>query len=276
LFSGEDNSIFLIDSDGGVLESFDLTKDLSDGNNFFEIAIEYYFETTYDSKNSILTFWAQPFIDTETTAYYQFPLVVDYNIEAKKIVNNYGYYPQSYRYNDIYFLREDLQRTVSSAYDILHFSCAHELFLYNINTKEYVKSAFLKSKYLPDYLEPIMKKGDKSPTLQEQANYHITQGRYRKLHYDKINNLYYRFVRHPQELRTTDNLLSGHLDSKISVIISDDSFRFSGEALLPKETFIDFVSFVSDGLIWVNCNHPKSKINTEDSFRFILYKPITE
>jgi hypothetical protein len=56
----------------------------------------------------------------------------------------------------------------------------------------------------------------------------------------------------------------------------DSEFKITGEVELPEKVFLDFVSFVSDGLLWININHPKNSLNNEDSFQFILYKPLEQ
>lgn len=276
LFSYDNNKVFLVDTAGTVINEYDVNEALANGDGYYEIALGDYFEPSYDSKNFILTFWLQPFINRRTFEYYQYPLAVDFDVKKENIRLHYGYYPDTYRKSDFHFLREDLHRTISNDFDIHHFSNAHHLFCYDKKNKELTISAFIKSEYLPGYIEPIVKKGDEDPTLQEQANYNITQGRYRRLHYDIKNKLYYRMVRHPQALKDVDGLLNGKLDSRLSVIVINSEFKIAGEVLLPEKSFIDFVSFVSDGVLWINMNHPKNPLNSENHFQFILYKAVQQ
>lgn len=276
LFAFDENRIFLIDTAGIVKNIYEVNETLGNGNNNYEIALNQYFETSFDPRRHLLTFWVQPFLNRRTAEYYKFPLAIDYNTVQKRVERNYGYYPDAYRESNFYFLREDLHRTISRDYEIHHFSCSHELYLYEKDKKELIKKIFVKSKYLPDHFVSIVKEGDDKPDLQQQANYNITQGRYRQLLYDSQNNLYYRIVRHQQELKAPDGLLNGKLDSKLSVMILDSEFKIAGEVELPEKVFLDFVSFVSDGLLWININHPKNSLNHEDSFQFILYKPLEQ
>ncbi|MDH5398021.1 MAG: DUF4221 domain-containing protein [Cyclobacteriaceae bacterium] len=273
LFSFNENKILLIDSGGVMIDSYYLNETLEKENNQFEMDMEFFFEVSYLSKNHLLTIWVAPLISRATIEYFQYPLAVDYNIKTKKVEHNYGLYPENYRDNGIYYLLNSLGRINTTAYDIHYFNCSHFLYLYDNTTKELVRKVYAKSQYLPDEIEPIMYPDDEKPILQEQANYHTTLGRYNKLHFDNENNLFYRFVNLPQELRASDGLLNGKIDNKFSVMILNADFGISGEVELPAKTFWDRTSFVSEGLLWININHPKNPLNDENYYQFIVYQP---
>ncbi len=119
-----------------------------------------------------------------------------------------------------------------------------------------------------------MKRGGTEPERQQQANYYIQTGRYSVIRYDRHNGLYYRFVRHPQELKDHSGLLNGKIDSKYSIMILDSTFGVVGEYVLPAKRFLEITSFVSKGLLWISANHPKNSINHEDHLVFIRFRPV--
>jgi hypothetical protein len=273
LFTLEMNFIFLIDSSGSIIDRVDLNPSLSTDGIQYEMLVEEYFDVSYTPELGILTFWAAPFIDRETSKFYQYPVVFDFDINENKILKNYGYYPESYRKRNVYFLNHRLIRSVTESYEIHGFEASHELFVYDKVTKELLKEVYSKSKYLPDQIESSTSSGRAQLTLQEQVNHNIKTGRYKKLIYDKTNDLLYRFVRHPQELKGADGLLNSKIGSTLSIMILDQELGVAGEVLLPANVFVDHFSFVSGGVLWVNANHPSNPQNTESYFQFVIFSP---
>jgi hypothetical protein len=272
LFTNNHNRILLVDSVGRITDSYNVANHL-ERNSAYEAIVADYFEPSFSPSTNILTFWVSPLIDNETPSYYKFPLAVDYDIKEKKVIRNYGSYPDFFKKEDIYFLRNDLQRLLTNEYDIHYFDADHSMYLYHPLTKKYIKTVYAKSSYLPKRIEASTKTGSEPLPLQKQRNYNITNGRYHRLLFDKTNNLYYRFVRHSQELHATDGLLNGKLTNKISILILDNEFGVAGELMLGANIFADDFCFVSGGLLWISINHPDNPMNEEHSLKFIAYKP---
>ncbi|GCC50873.1 DUF4221 domain-containing protein [Chryseotalea sanaruensis] len=273
LFTFNHNNIQLVDSLGQVTDNYNVDNQLDRSSNYEAMMVDY-FDPSYIPATNLLTFWISPFIRQQTSAYYQFPLAVDYDIKQKMIIRNYGYYPDFFKGDDIYFLRSNLQRLLTDDYDIHYFDADHNMYLYHPQTKELVKTVYARSKYLPARIEASTKVGNESMPLQKQRNYNITNGRYDRLLFDKDNSIFYRFVRHPQELLAADGLMNGKLTNDLSVLILDRDFGVAGEVLLPANVFMDDFCFVSDGLLWININHPNNPMNEEHSLKFIAYKPL--
>lgn len=271
LFTFNHNNIQLVDSLGRVIDNYNIDNQL-DRSSAYEAIMADYFEPSYISATNLLTFWVSPLIPQQTSAYYQFPLALDYDIKQKKIIRNYGTYPDFFMNEDIYFLRSDLQRLLTDDYDIHYFDADHNMYLYHPQTKKLVKTVYARSKYLPARIEASTKEGNEPMPLQKQRNYNITNGRYDRLLFDKDNSIFYRFVRHPQELLAPDGLMNGKLTNNLSVLILDRDFGVAGEVLLPANVFMDDFCFVSDGLLWININHPNNAMNEEHSLKFIAYK----
>jgi hypothetical protein len=270
--TANNNEIFLVDSSGVIKDRFEVTDDLGIDPSY-EIAIDGFFTPSFDPKTNLLTLWARPFIDTETREHYQHAIAIDYDIKERRVQKNYGGYPDFYKQDDLYFLLDNFERLPTPRYDVHYFDGSHELFLYDVKSKELIKKAFLKSEFLPDKIPASNHAGKPNLPLQDQRNYHITTGRYHRLLYDSTNRLFYRMVRHPQDLKTSDGLLNGHLTNKISVLIANEDLEYAGEFELPENVYIDRFSFVSDGKLWININHPESDMNKEDFLQFIVFKP---
>jgi hypothetical protein len=146
---------------------------------------------------------------------------------------NYGYYPDSYRGRNIYFLNENYQRLLAGGFEYHYFDCSHEIFVYDRKSKEQVRVVTARSNYLPDKLQPIMVDGDPLPASQEQSNHLVVAGGYDRLVYDRQSKLFFRFHRHPQELKTPEGLLRRRNDSEHSIMILDEQLRVCNEILLP-------------------------------------------
>ena len=275
-FSYGSTSLFLIDSMGYVKDKYKIDRPLKIKNQVYEMTLNGYFEISFDNNKNLLTFWGAPYIDRETSNYYKHPLVIDFDIKNNHIMRCYGYYPESYRGNKLFYLHEELNRTLVADYEIQHFNASHSFNVYDLSSKNLIKTIYAKSEYLPLKMEALLKDGDEATPLQKQRNYLISQGFYTKMIYDKKNKLTYRFVRHPQTLKRTDGLLNTLINRPRSVMIFDRNFNVAGEYRLPSSTFIDQFSFIVDGVIWVNINHPQNTNNDENELQFIRFKPIME
>jgi hypothetical protein len=266
------NEVILIDSLGIIKNTIPISADLGIKPGY-EATVEAYFTPSYEARRNLLTLWTMPLIDNETPEYYRHALALDYNIKQGRAEKHYGHYPETYQKENIYFLLHQLQRLLTPKYDVHYFTGSHELFLYDLQNKELIKKVWLKSDFLPDHIPSATQAGKENIPLSEGTNYFITAGRYRRLLYDSTNRLFYRFVRHSQDLKAPDGLLNGQMGSKISIMIANDSLEFAGEVELPENIYIDMVSFVADGKLWVNINHPDSPLNKEDFLQFIVFKP---
>ncbi|MBX2961073.1 MAG: DUF4221 family protein [Cyclobacteriaceae bacterium] len=272
LFSLITNDIFLINKNGSIHDSFVVNEKIIDGPNGYEIQVGDFFNPSFDYP--LLTFWIAPLIERTQPEYYKYQIAVDFDVNERKIARNYGNYPKAYSEGFTYFLLEDAGRLQSVDYDIHYFLGSHKLFLHNKQDKSLAKEVFAKSIYLPEKISASMKKRGVEPERQQQANYYIQTGRYSVIRYDSHNGLYYRFVRHPQELKEPSGLLNGKIDSKYSIMILDSTFAVVGEYVLSAKQFLEITSFVSQGLLWISANHPKNSINHEDHLVFIRFKPV--
>jgi hypothetical protein len=266
-------SFYLIDSTGEIKNKYLIGDPLKLNNKIYETSLEGYFETSFDQDKNLITFGIAPYINRQTSEYYQLPLVANYNLEKEIVEHSYGYPPKSYRGDELYYLHEEIGVTYASDYEIHHFAGSHEFSLYNKNDKTVVKIISSKSQYLPEHLEPILNDGGKLIQLQKQKNYLITNGFYTSMVYDKKNRLTYRFVIHPQNLKGSDGLLNTVMDRPRSVMIFNKEFNIAGEYLFPSTALVEDISFVSGGMLWVNMNHPNNQNNNENEFQFIRYKP---
>jgi hypothetical protein len=274
LFSLISNEIFLINRNGIIQDYYVIDEKLSNGPDSYEIQVGDFFIPSFNFPS--LSFWIAPFIDRTKGEFYKYPLAIDFDVKRKKVKRYYGNYPKTYVAGSTYFLLEDLGRLSTEAYDIHYFLGSHKIFLYDKNDKSFSKEIFAKSAHLPDNILPGMTTGVVEPGRQQQANYYIQTGRYSVMRYDKRNKLNYRFVRHPQELKMPSGLLNGKITSSYSVMILDSTFAVAGEYSLPANRFLELTSFVSDGLLWVSANHPKSPINREDYLIFVRFKPVQQ
>jgi hypothetical protein len=274
LFSLISNEIFLINRNGIIQDIYVIDEKLTDGPDSYEIQVGDFFNPSFNFP--ALTFWVAPFIDRTKGEFYRYPLIIDFDIKRKKVIRYYGNYPKLYTEGYTYFLLEDLGRLNSEAYDIHYFLGSHTIFLYDKNDKSFMREVFAKSAHLPDKITASMPIGGAESGRQQQANYYIKTGRYSVMRYDKRNNLFYRFVRHPQELKMPSGLLNGKITSSYSIMILDSTFAVTGEYSLPANRFLELTSFVSEGLLWVSANHPKSLINREDYLIFVRFRPVQQ
>lgn len=96
---------------------------------------------------------------------------------------------------------------------------------------------------------------------------YVTQYAYQGVLYDSTEGAYYRFIRHPFDDFSMDNLRECFTKKPISVIILDDKMNVIGETLLPEELYYPGLSFVnSDGL------HINVESEDDDFMKFRVFK----
>ena len=276
LFSDWGSQIYLIDSACRVKDKYQIDEYLPGDGTRIETLIDLdgYFVPSFTG--GVLSFWAMPLIPFEKKAYYQYPLGIDYDIRQRQVVHYFGYYPASYRGDEIYGLDNNLDRILTPEYDIHTFGASHYLFLYSRPDKQLVKAVYARSKYLPAHFEPLLTAGEDWPDLQQQKNYSTTHGYYGGLIYDSANRLYYRFVKHAQPLKDANGYLNDQLNSKISVMILDKDFAIAGEVMLPARRYLYFISFVSEGRLYINTCHRDNPEYEEDYLQFAIFKPVLQ
>lgn len=96
---------------------------------------------------------------------------------------------------------------------------------------------------------------------------YVTQYAYQGVLHDNSENTYYRFICHPFNDFSMENLRECFLKKPVSVIILDDKMNVIGETMLPEDKYYYDLSFVnSDGL------HVNVVSDDDDFMKFRVFK----
>ena len=99
-----------------------------------------------------------------------------------------------------------------------------------------------------------------------------TEARNAGLLYDKYRKVYYSIYLHQQAEKDVNGLLNQRVNSKFSIIISDENNNVLGESLFPANTY-DFlnINVMRNGLL-ISKENPENPQNKEDLYEFDLIK----
>lgn len=262
--------IVLIDARANLINQWEISDTLKYNNFLYDLYIHQNFEVTY-SRGKI-TVSISPYVAPELPACYQYPYLVEYDLINRKVSANYGQFP--FVAGKIYLYSELPKHTLTPFYDIVHFSGSHDLFCYDINTKELKRVIRAKSTHLPEELKTLDPHVIIDNLQEEEKIFYVTQGRYDQLLYDPWRRLYYRIVKNPIDYRDAAGKPQWEPDFKYSIMILDFGFKFINEFQLPVRTYNPSLSAVTkDGLL-ISLNNSANRNIDEDHIYLRVFKPI--
>jgi hypothetical protein len=260
--------LVLIDSQAHLLDQWEISDTLKYNNFLYDLYIYKNFEITFN--NGKVTVSISPYVPSESPVCYQYPYLVEYDLIYRKVSANYGQFP--FEAGKIYLYSELPKHTVTPYFDIVHFSGSHDLFCYDIDTKELRRVVRARSKYLPKELKPLDPKVIIDNLQEEEKIFYVTQGRYDQLFYDSFKELYYRFVKKPMDYHSVDGKPQWEPDFKYTVMILDAEFRLINEIELPGRTYNPSLATVTQDGLLISLNNPANQGIDEDHIYFRIFR----
>ncbi len=110
---------------------------------------------------------------------------------------------------------------------------------------------------------------DQSGTQSESSDIRSTRlGGYYNIHYDKINNVYYRIFLKPEDFGKDLDENANHLTSEIGIQIMDQEFKVVGYVNLPAKTYDIYRSFTYEGYFYISRSNVYNSDFDEDKLVF--------
>ncbi|GIV37714.1 MAG: hypothetical protein KatS3mg032_2093 [Cyclobacteriaceae bacterium] len=261
--------LVLIDSQANLIDQWEISDTLKYNNILYDLYIYKNFELTFNRGK--VTVSISPYLPPESPACYQYPYLVEYDLIKRRVTANYGQFP--FESDKIYLYLELPKHKVTPYYDIVHFSGSHDLFCYDVYTKELKRVVRAKSKYLQKKFKTLDPKIIIDDLQEEEKIFYVTQGRYDQLLYDSFRELYYRIVKLPVDYRNLEGKPHWEPDFMYSIMILDAEFRYVNEIELPGRTYNPSLATVTrDGLL-ISLNNPANQGIDEDHIYFHVFKP---
>ncbi|MGI6370197.1 MAG: DUF4221 family protein [Candidatus Kapaibacterium sp.] len=173
----------------------------------------------------------------------------------KKIIN----YPDFYRQDSSYLLLDVNKLIYNNKELLISYGLSHDLYLYKDDTN--YRTINVKSRYLDTF-------------RYEQTNYRdqqIEDGKYSDILYDKYRNLYYRVVRHNQNMYNPDGTVNDYWDCSWSIIFLNSDLSIIDEIFFPAKKYLACeVVITSEGILLRN--RIIRSIFEKEEHQQILYK----
>lgn len=181
--------------------------------------------------------------------YLQRKHILKMDLNTGHIVNSYTEYPENVKLafaDDQFFeQREYFSFVIVDQKLVVSFASNDNLYVYDIKTANLLKTIPAKSCYI-EKMNPIIA----DASWQQKVNSLITEPQYTKLHYDSTNQLYYRIVKHRQELLQNTEEANNLFSSKVSVMVFDKTLNLLNEQTLNYKKFNFYATkAVKDGLL---------------------------
>jgi hypothetical protein len=177
---------------------------------------------------------------------FGYPITGIYDLKTKKISYEGLTWPE-FLFKNNYGLLTVIEQSYSKENIIYSFLPIPEIWRYNRKNKT-IDRFLVKSKY--DTADTPALTFKRTPKTKDLVFQHFkTSSHYRRLIYDPVHHLYYRFYALPVPEKAPDGLYTTYKDRRYSVMILDEEFNLLAESLLPIECFfIYFAVPVKDGL----------------------------
>lgn len=173
----------------------------------------------------------------------------------RKIIN----YPDFYRQDSSYLLLDVNKLIYNNKELLISYGLSHDLYLYKDDTN--YRTVNVKSRYLDTF-------------RYEQDNYRdqqIEDGKYSDILYDKYRNLYYRVVRHNQNMYNPDGTVNDYWDCSWSIIFLNSDLSIIDEIFFPAKKYLACeVVITSEGILLRN--RIIRSIFEKEEHQQILYK----
>lgn len=197
------------------------------------------------------------------------PIMVDLNLKTKEI-NYFSGYPDFYR--EAYWRGgyDQMRYTFNSDEGIFVYSFAADHFVrvMHLERLDSTEVYFASKEEFPSIKPPREKMSDPGGELDERK--FMLQPSFGMIHYDKFNDLYYRFAYEgipESDLDSGDEMRS--TVKQLRIVILDDNFRKVGEYEPPRFRYNEKMSFVGKKGLHLNL---RNEVN-EDIMEFEILSP---
>jgi hypothetical protein len=111
------------------------------------------------------------------------------------------------------------------------------------------------------------------PSIEKVNRDFVTNGYYHNITYDPYRELYYRFVKLPDNYANGDDLMKlVKYPQNFSIIVLNKNFQVIGETKLPSKTFVFTDFFVAEKGLYISINHIDNPNLDIDHLQFELIK----
>lgn len=177
---------------------------------------------------------------------FGYPITGVYNLKTRQVSCEGITYPK-FMFENNYGLLTELEQYYFNDYILYSFLPIPEIWRYDRKSQK-LDRYVVKSTY-DTIATPILKIKRSPKTKDILFQHHKTSPFYKKMIYDPIHHLYFRFYALPLSEKTEEGYYTTHIDRRYSVMVLDEAFNLLAETLLPKECcFIYFAVPLKDGL----------------------------
>jgi Domain of unknown function (DUF4221) len=178
------------------------------------------------------------------------PFVFNYSLAQKKNVRAFGRFPEPYFQGKHFSLFDDPSITLADHKCILSFGPDAGIYEYDAINGQLLGAHCAQSQYfsstegLPHSVQEY----------QQLINFETTEPWYLKTLYDSKRQLYYRFAKHRQELKSAEGKMNRRFNGNWSVIVLDKEFKRLGELKLSGKKYQLLQSFVGQKGLYIGHN----------------------
>lgn len=194
----------------------------------------------YDNVNNAIIGYCYPDVHRSNFMYYSY--LYCYDIKKDSISFLFGKWPQKFKNGINYSFLQQPEFVVVNNKTYVSFGTEHTIQEYNNSTGEMVCLHSYKSKFLNKKIQWNTSYDEEQS--QKMYNLFVTEGYYVNFTFDKYNNVFYRLVKHPQNLYNVENKINKTYGGKWSIIIFDKNMNQIGETLMPEKKYKYFYYFI--------------------------------
>lgn len=150
---------------------------------------------------------------------------------------------------------------------VYSFAISDSIFSFNPISEKRM-SYFAGSRFLKSRIDPMSK-----PDPSQDLRYALETPYYHAIVFDPYRKVYYRFVRHaiPYKDQKTGEVNAFH-KKPISILVLNEKMEILGEDMLPNDTFLDYIYFVTPRGLYLSTGNPENKNLKEDFAEFIGFQ----
>ncbi len=218
--------LFMINDSGEIKGKWEIPTKSADLGVYYQLGTMYKDGAMhYNSSHNIVSV---PINNIDYNNEYKIPVELSYTLDGMHKPLLYCYYPDNYRELDErveHYRQKDVpERVFIDSLVVISFDTNDSLYVYNSFTGEKIKQVYAGSRYFDE-----SKTFEAGKSMQEYSAYFRCEPSYMALVYDKINKIYYRTVKHKQEVKNAYGELNMFYDSDWSVIVLDEEFNILNE-----------------------------------------------
>jgi Domain of unknown function (DUF4221) len=266
--------IYLINNQSKVIQQWKIDQKLPDGTSPNG---GYYFSTLhyagmrfyYQAYNQSILIRSLYMIDPPfSVAYYQRPILAEYNLKTQRFNQLLGDFPANYLLpklspnDDSFPFIKNNQNEVFISYDV-----SHTIHRYSSNKQKSV--VCVRSLYLNEEFKMLVRN---APTKERQKLFSL-QGCYVGLHYDPYRQLIYRVAKHNQPEKDKNGLLNKYQNAPFSIMVLDNEGNVLGETEPFAGSIYDYskLHITKDGIL-LSKENKFNPNNQEELLEFDLIK----